>query len=504
MTSYGQIKLNNVQIQAEAELEYRRRKLAEEKESEEKRKYEAEIARQQEKYGTFRSYVSSVFPNYKWYGHDIQLADVLQRVADGEIKRLMVFEPPRHGKTELASRLFPSYYQWRHRQRSIGLTTYSDNLSFGISRKARDYYRETGRVVKEEASSPREWHTQDDGIMWAVGRGGSITGKGAHLLLIDDPIKGRKEAESDKIRRDLLDWYDSDFITRLEPDGAVILIQTRWHENDLAGELLAREEDEPEHWHIVNFEAIKEKDPIEFPSTCTVEPDHRQPGEALCPERFTIERLRKMQRQAPRVFRSLYQQRPTAAEGNLWKREWFPEANIFDEPPKGLIDIGSDWDTAYTDEEENAASAFCTGGWDPKSKTICLLNCDFEWYEFPELIKWMRRTQAPHYIEKKATGKSAKQVLSKLKIKAKEVEVDGGDKVTRTTLVTVWAENGQIRISRHIYEKLLDDERQGILKFPNSKYKDLNDAFVQMINRLSKHEKRSTSDDLISFTGHER
>lgn len=503
MSFSGRTSLSRIQVQAQADIHYRNLVLKEEHESEQKRKYEAEIARQNEMYGTFRSFVTHVNPRYNWYDHDVALANVLQRVADGILKRLMVFEPPRHGKTELASRLFPAYYQWKHRDRSIGLTTYSDNLSFGISRKARDYYRETGKIVKEEASSPREWHTEDDGIMWAVGRGGSITGKGAHLILIDDPIKGKKEAESDKVRRDLLEWYDSDLHTRLEPDGAIILIQTRWHESDLAGELLSREEYEPEHWHIVNYEAIKEKHSIEFPETCTIEPDLRKPGEALCPERFDIEKLRRMQNKSPRVFQSLYQQRPTAAEGNLWKREWFPIERTFKVPPK-LIDIGCDWDTAYTEDEQNAANAFVRAGWDPKNERIYLLDLGFEWYEFPDLIKWMKRTPAPHYIERKASGKSAKQTLKKLRIAAREVPVEGGDKISRAMLATPIAEEGRIYVAEHVHAKLLDDERQGILKFPNSKYKDLNDAFVQMINRLSKHLKRSSNDELLSYTGNER
>jgi phage terminase large subunit-like protein len=505
LSSSGRINLSKAQLQAKAFLRYHELVLAEEKESEEQHRYQREIAEQNKKYGTFRSFVSNVNPRYQWYGHDIVLADVLQRVADGEIKRLMVFEPPRHGKSELASRLFPAYYQWLHKYRSIGLTSHADTLAFGLSRKARDYYRETGRIVKEEASSPREWHTQDDGIMWAVGRGGSITGKGADLLIIDDPIKGIKEANSDKIRNDLIDWYDSDFYTRLEPNGAIILIQTRWHEDDLAGKLLDREDFEPEHWHVVNFEALKESIPIEFPETCTVEPDNRQTGEALCPERFTKERLEKIRNKNQRIFLSLYQQRPTSPEGNLWKRGWFPESNVFNisDCPK-IIDDGIDWDTAYTEDEQNAASAFVRAGWCEKNQAIYVTDLDFRWLEFPELIKWMKSLRAPHYIEKKASGKSAKQTLTRLGIKAKEVEVSGGDKIARTTLATWIAEELRIFVARHIIDKLLDDEQQGILKFPNGKYKDLNDAFVQMINRLSKYAKRAADRELLSLLGQER
>jgi phage terminase large subunit-like protein len=506
LSSSSRINLSRAQLQAKAFLRYHELVLAEEKESEEKQRYEREIAEQYEKYGTFRNYIKNVEPRYPFHPHNEKLIDVLQRVADGEIMRLMVFEPPRHYKSQTASRLFPGYYQWKHKQRSIGLTTHADSLSFGLSRKARDYYQATGRVVKQDASSPREWHTQDDGIMWAVGRGGSITGKGAHLLLIDDPIKGFKEAQSDKIRNDLLEWYDSDFYTRLEPDGAIIIIQTRWHEADLAGMLLEREEYEPERWHIVNFEARKEQKPTEFPDTCTVEPDERVPGEALCAAIANEEKLDKIERKNSRVFLSLYQQRPTSPEGNLWKRSWFPDENIFDlESKPQLIDEGTDWDTAYTQDEENAASAYVRAGWCEKNQSIYVTDLDFEWFEFPDLIKWMKRTKGPHNIEKKASGKSAAQTLKRSGIKAKEVPVDGGnDKIARTTLVTWIAEEKRIYVARHIVSKLLDDEQQGILKFPNGKHKDLNDAFVQMINRLLKHAKRSSDRELLSIIGNER
>ena len=490
--SFSQTKLNNVQIQAEAEIEYRRRILLQEKESEEQKRYQLEIKQQNEKYGTFESYIKNVEPRYPFYRHNIVLVNALQRVADGEIKRLMVFEPPRHYKSQTASRLFPGYYQWKFKQRSIGLTTHADTLSFGLSRKARDYYKATGRIVKEEASSPREWHTQDEGIMWAVGRGGSITGKGANLLIIDDPIKGFKEAGSDKIRSDLLEWYDSDFYTRLEPNGAIIIIQTRWHEGDLAGLLLEREEREPEHWHIVNFEALKTATPYEFPSTCTVEPDWRKKGEALCPEIFDAEKLRRLQNKNPRIFVSLYQQQPTAVEGTMWKREWFKKT--FNTQPE-LIDLGTDWDTAFTDDDQNAATAYVESGIG-KDGIVYILDCGWKWLEFPEQIRWIAQKHAPHYIEAKATGKSAKQVLRRNNIAAYEVQVDGGDKVARTNLVMWIAEEGRVRVAQSIVDKLLDDPKQGILRFPNGKYKDLNDCLVQALTRLVMKNTKTTAEIL--------
>jgi hypothetical protein len=124
--------------------------------------------------------------------------------------------------------------------------------------------------------------------LWAAGVGGPITGKGGNLLIIDDPIKNAEEAASETIRAKHKDWYGSTLYTRLEPAGALVVVQTRWNEDDLSGYLLDSEKDEPECWHIVNMPAIAEDEPQEFPLSCTMEPDDRLPGEALNPERYPL------------------------------------------------------------------------------------------------------------------------------------------------------------------------------------------------------------------------
>jgi phage terminase large subunit-like protein len=335
-----------------------------------------------------------------------------------------------------------------------------------------------------------EWHTQQQGRCWSAGVGGPITGKGANCLLIDDPFKNDEEAYS-LLRRDKVwEWYQHTFYTRLEPDGAIVIVLTRWHDDDLAGRILNEEKtgENPEHWHILNFAALKETTTQKFPESCTVAPDWRETGEALCRERFPEDRLLVIKSKiGERAWRALYQQNPIAEEGNIWKLTWFKpydDSFIVDNEIE-LFNDGWDWDTAYGDEknERNAANAGVRASIGSDGN-IYVSDCEFQWCEFPQQIKRMKEKESPHYVEAKASGKSIVQSLQKAGIFAHEVKIKGGDKISRTILSTPVAEQGKVFIHRKIWDKLLFDERQGILGFPARPFKDLNDAFVQMLNRL--------------------
>ena len=284
------------------------------------------------------------------------LGDVLQRVADGELKRVMIFMPPRHGKSEETSRLFTAYFLKRYPHWWVGINSYSAELAFTLSRAARENFKAAGGRTKSDADAVKHWETTEGGGLWAAGVGGPITGKGFHLGIIDDPIKNAKEAASEVIREAHKEWFSSTFYTREEPwgdddpNGAVIVIQTRWHEDDLSGWLLSQEwegdEDEKERWHIVCLEAIKEETPQAFPESCTVEPDWRETGEALCTERRPIEKLRKLaKRIGEYFFGALFQQRPTPKDGSFFK---VSELEIVDAAPANLVRVRA-WDQASTE-----------------------------------------------------------------------------------------------------------------------------------------------------------
>lgn len=274
---------------------------------------------------TFASFVDLVSNGgYEWYPYCVRLAKVLQAVADGDIKRLMVFMPPRHGKSELVSRLFSAYYLYRYPEKFVGINSYAAELAYTFSRNARDNYEYAGGTLKNNAYAVKHWETDQGGGLWAAGVGGPITGKGFHLGIIDDPIKNAEDAASEVIRKKQKDWFDSTFSTREEPDSAIIVIQTRWHEDDLSSHILSKEEESPDYWHIVHYEAIKKAKRPKYPKTCTLEGDPREVGEPLAPKRYSLEKLNKFKtRLGSYFFGALFQQSPKPHEGNLFKRHWF-------------------------------------------------------------------------------------------------------------------------------------------------------------------------------------
>lgn len=266
---------------------------------------------------TFRQFIKQSNRHYKFYPYLENLIELLQRVADGELNRLMVFMPPRHGKSELVSRLFPAYYLSRYSDRWVALVSYGAELSNSLSRNARDNYLLSGNKLKSDAATIKNWETGQGGGLWATGIGGSATGKGFNLGIIDDPIKDATEAYSPTVKRRNEDWLNSVFWTRREPINAIITVCTRWGKNDPAGYLLSTEHSQPEYWHIVHNEAIKEDDSPEYPETCTIEPDNRQPGQALSPQ-WPIDELEKIRSRSIFWFNALYQQSPKRRQGRVY------------------------------------------------------------------------------------------------------------------------------------------------------------------------------------------
>ena len=448
--------------------------------------------------GDLRQFMREANPRYRWYRHVEILGEALEAVAERQMGRLMVFMPPRHGKSELVSRVFPAYLLAKHPDRWVGLCSYESTLAQDFSRVARDAYLRTGGQMRTDSSAVHLWQTTQRGGMWAAGVGGPITGKGFHVGIIDDPLKNDEEAQSETIRQKHKSWYESTFVTREEPEAAQIIVQTRWHEDDLSGWLLSRERDDlnddSERWHIVNFPAIAEETPAVFPVSCTVAPDWRQPGDALCPPRYDAAKLAKTQRRVgSRVWEALYQQRPTAAAGVIFKRKWWQfyttrEHPIPDVPTLPVMTRAIiSWDMAFKDTD---GSDYVSGQvWGREGVRFYLLDRIKERLSFTATCsavltmkgKWPSARGT--YIEDKANGTAVMDKLSRTVPGIIAVEPDGG-KISRAYAVQPLVEAGNVFLPHPEIAPWVEDFIRELAAFPNGTHDDDVDACTQALNVL--------------------
>jgi predicted phage terminase large subunit-like protein len=464
---------------------------------------------------TFKQFIAIVRPSYKWSKFSEILAERLQEVADGKIKRLMVFMPPRHGKSELVSRLFPAYFLYRFPYRFVGLASYSQGLANTLSRAAKSNYNkavaEIAGLSALSTKSVKQWETDAGGGFWCCGVGGEATGKGLHLGIVDDPLKNAEQAASLTIKEKQRDWWSSTFYTREQPtihddfEAAFVVVQTRWDEGDLAGWLLSAEaeaatnEDEAEYaekWHIINLPALAEEEPQKFPSTCTVEPDWRQPGEALWPEVRDVKKLRRIcKRVGTRIWASLFQQRPAPAEGAIFKKGWF---GYYKQLPPMKAAWGT-WDTALKAKEKNDESANVIAG-EGEDGNCYIMGAAHGHWETPALAKWLvdqarwyrnryGETWKGDYVEDKVSGTTMMQFVRKSDpdVMIIPIQVDG-DKVARAHGVSPLCETGRVLFpdpdQYPATRKGIEDLINNLLFFPNGASDDLTDAFVYALKRF--------------------
>lgn len=731
------LSLEAIQIRAAAELALRQRRETERRSL------------------TLKQFVSKVYPRYEWYRHCEVLANVLQRVADGKLKRVMIFMPPRGGKSQLTSKLFPAYMLYKYPQKWVGLNSYAAELAYTFSRSSRDAYRDIGGSLREDASAVKNWESPEGGGCWAAGVGGPITGKGfGSVGIIDDPLKNAEEALSERIRNKQKDWYGSTFYTRAEPDAAIVIVQcmtgdtsvlmangtetplreikagdriatydngklststvskhrsnghdnifkiimingtvvranarhpflveehgklkwirlknlttahrivtlkgsggsgkvktvlptgakslldaeasamhtikrknglmgivlhrlvqrviardtlsigtvlrlmsmmrcwyrktvnalfvsnrlgktcaligvenyvlttamavarlerfcattaislldtpnqrqqrllwlntsdftseaiasiesdgieevfdiqvdrtenfianglvshnTRWHEDDLSGWLLNQERSgEPENWHIVNFEAIKEEVEQTFPETCTVEPDWRSPGEALCPERFDAVKLNRIKGKVGTLFWSaLYQQRPSPLEGECFKRSWW---QFYQELPAEFDQIVQSWDCAF---KETSKSDFVVGQvWGKKGAQFYLLDQIRARMDINGTLTAIRTLTAKHpratakLVEDKANGSAVIDLLDRELSGLIAVQPEGG-KLVRAVAIAPYAQAGNVYLPDPTIAPWIHDYIEEFAVFPNGSHDDQVDATTQAINWL--------------------
>lgn len=315
------------------------------------------------------SFTSYTNPLYEPAGHHKRICERLEAIERGEIDRLMIFMPPRHGKSELASKRFPAWCLGRKPTRQIIAASYNSDLANDFGRNVRNIVGEPefmevfpSVTLASDSHAANRMNTNHGGAYVAAGVGTAVTGRGAHIALIDDPFKDREEADSERRRDIVWDWYRSTLFTRLMPGGAIVLIQTRWHEDDLAGRLL---ESEGDQWEVLELPALDD-------------------GKALWPEWYDEAALERIKATiGPREWSALYQQRPQPDEGTFFNRSWLLS---YDHKPQGLSVYGVS-DYAVTD-----------GGGDYTVHQVWGVDSEGTLYR---LATWRGQTSSDVWIEKK-------------------------------------------------------------------------------------------------------
>lgn len=442
------------------------------------RRIERWVPRQGPRIGqmAFGEWLKAITPAYNWeWAYLMYLRSELEQVANGDTKRLMVMMPPRHGKTATVTVRFPVWWMERRPGLRVIVAAYNQTLANKFSRMSRKL-AQMRLGLREDRRAVEEWETQTGCWYRAVGVGGGITGMGADLIIIDDPIKSREEAQSLTYREKVWDWYTNDLYTRLEPGGAMILVMTRWHEDDLAGRILSSEEGE--NWRVVRMPALAEDGDVLG----------RRPGEALNPERYPAEELLKIKAVLGSwAFEALYQQRPMPAEGGMFKREWF--SKFVEAVPAQVEARVRYWDKAATAGDGDytvgvrmswGAGVYYVedvtrGRWSPGERDKVIKQCAET--DPPGTQIWLEQ-------EPGSSGVDSVQALIRL-LAGYSVHADRvtGSKQVRAEPFAAQAEAGNVVLVKGYWNPLFLDE---LMTFPNGAHDDQVDAASGAFMRLSK------------------
>jgi predicted phage terminase large subunit-like protein len=424
--------------------------------------------------------------------HHKYLIEKLDQVANGEINRLMIFMPPGSAKSTYSSVLFPPYWLEKNPKKLIVGTSHDGALAAKFGRKVRnivggDEYRKVfGTTLKQDSRAADRWETDQESEYYAVGIGGSITGRRAHLGLIDDPVKGKKEARSETVQNDTYEWYVSDFRTRLLPGSPIIIIQTRWVEYDLSGRILPEDydgrsgpvisRDGSETWEVINL-------PMEAIQNDVL---GRKEGDLLWPELYDEKWVRAEKKIQGKNWNALYQQNPAPDEGEYYKREdfnWYKKKKL----PKHLTNyIAGDY--AVTDAEAENASPDYTEiynfGVAPDDR-IYLTDCIKEMAELndwvPKYIKMIKRWKPIKAIGE--TGVIRRAVEGTIKRLMRDEKTyaalewlphNQGDKAAMGRSFQALVQNGLVYLPEG--EQWAQDLVDQLCKFPNGAYDDGADA----------------------------
>lgn len=431
------------------------------------------------------------YPRYRTAPHHRLIAKQLERVArkdpitgKREVDRLMLFVPPRHGKSELASKRFPAWYLGHFPEDQLISVSAEASLAADFGRDVRnlldsnDYRALFKTTLAEDSQAKDKWHTQDGGIYYAIGVNGKVLGRGGDVVLIDDPFGTMADAESSTQRKKVWDWYNGTIYNRLMPNGAIILIAHRMHEEDLAGKLLEQAKKGGDQWTVVELPAIDVD------------------GNALWPEQYSLEYLERIKASTaaqPRYWSALYQQNPIPDEGDYWQSDWIKTVPSL--PPKHTMNFYGGSDYAVTSDGgdytvhaviglDSNKRMYLVDLWRKQTSSDVWIEgwCDLVCYWKP--VFWAEErgqiiSGVGPFLEQRAIERSAWTARE-------QFTTHRGDKGVRAQSM-----RGRVAMSGlHVLDNapFLADLKAELLAFPGGKHDDIHDALGligQLLDRVS-------------------
>ena len=432
----------------------------------------------------FIKFVEKVWPTFISGAHHKRMAEAFERVANGTCKRLIINMPPRHTKSEFASYLLPAWFLGRFPHKKVIQASHTAELAVGFGRKVRnlvdsevyhDIFPELS--LQSDSKAAGRWNTSKGGDYFAIGVGGAVTGKGADVLIIDDPHSEQEAAmaaSNPDVYDKVIEWYTSGPRQRLQPGGAIVIVMTRWSQRDLTGQVLkAAAQRSGEDWEVIEFPAI-------LPS-----------GNPLWPQFWSFEELEALRNELPNAkWQAQYQQNPVGNESAIIKRDWWKIWEQ-DRPPQCEY-ILQTWDTAFEKNNRADYSAGTTWGIfkndeDYGTSNIILLNTYKKRVEYPDL----KRDVLAEYnmyepdgvlIEKKASGAPLIYDLRAMGIPVQEFTPGKGqDKIARLNAVSDIIASGKVWVPNTRWAEELVDE---VAEFPSGEHDDLVDATTLALMRF--------------------
>lgn len=421
----------------------------------------------------FGYFLKGVQPSWEWdWPYLKYIRGELENVTRGITFKLMLFMPPRHGKSEMVTVRYPVYRLKDDPTLMVIVAAYNQALAEKFSRKSRRAAQVADIDMSKDRAAAHDWETTSGGGVRAAGVGVGVTGHGADLIIVDDPVKNREEAESHTYRDRVWDWYTNDLYTRLEPGGAIILIMTRWHDDDLAGRILKSEDGE--NWRTISLPAFAEEGDLLG----------RTVGEPLCPARFDTPALEAIKKVLGRDFNALYQQKAIPREGEMFKREFLEIVEVAPEDVRRV---------RYWDKAGTAGAGARTAGvrMSTKDGVYYLEDVIAGQWASADRERTMRSTavldgkrvrivieQEPGSGGKDSAAASVKNLAGFV------VSLDRvtGDKILRAEpLSSQWAA-GNVKVVRGAWNALYINE---LLGFPSGSFKDMVDASSGAFNHLT-------------------